>query len=214
MKNKSKYILPAVSFILFIILIILIKAVDVSPTGVGDTEIGLYHLNSAVKDFLGTNILWYKLTEVTGLILIAAGGIFAVIGLVQLIKRKSILKVDREILSLGGLYIMLGLVYAFFEKVIINYRPLILAGDSAPEASFPSSHTVLSVVIAISIIMIIGKYVKNLTARNIIKSALTALAVITVIGRFLSGVHWFTDILGGIILSVCLLSLFRAVIKE
>lgn len=214
MKNKSKYILPAVSFILFIILIILIKAVDVSPTGVGDTEIGLYHLNSAVKDFLGTNILWYKLTEATGLISIAAGGIFAVIGLVQLIKRKSILKVDREILSLGGLYIMLGLVYAFFEKVIINYRPLILAGDSAPEASFPSSHTVLAAVVAGSVFMIIEKYIKNQAIQNIIKAACAILAVVTVIGRFLSGVHWFTDILGGIILSVCLLSLFRAVIKQ
>ena len=214
MKNKSKYILPIISFILFIILIILIKTVDVLPTGVGDTEIGLYHLNSAVKAFLGTNMAWYKLTEMTGLLSIASGGIFAVIGLVQLIKRKSILRVDREILSLGGLYITLGIVYAFFEKVIINYRPLIMAGDSSPEASFPSSHTVLSVVIAVSIIMIIGKYVKNITVRNIIKAALTALAVVTVIGRFLSGVHWFTDILGGIILSVCLLSLFRAIIKE
>ncbi|MBR6902523.1 MAG: phosphatase PAP2 family protein [Clostridia bacterium] len=214
MKSKSKYILPIISFMLFIVLIILIKTIDVLPTGVGDTEIGLYHLNSAVKAFLGTNMVWYKLTEVTGLISIAAGGIFAVIGLVQLIKRKSVLKVDREILSLGGLYITLGIVYVFFEKVIINYRPLILAGDSAPEASFPSSHTVLAVVIAVSIIMIINKYVENLTARNIIKAACAILAVVTVIGRFLSGVHWFTDILGGIILSVCLLSLFRAFIKQ
>ena len=214
MKNKSKYILPAVSFILFIILIILIKAVDVLPTGVGDTEIGLYHLNSAVKAFLGTNMVWYKLTQMTGLLSIATGGIFAVIGLVQLIKKKSILKVDREILFLGGLYITLGLVYVFFEKVIINYRPLIMAGESTPEASFPSSHTVLAAVVAGSVFMIIEKYIKNKTIRNIIKAACAILAVVTVIGRFLSGVHWVTDIFGGIILSVCLLSLFKAVIKE
>lgn len=213
MKNKSKYILPVVSLLLFIILIVIIKTVDVSPTGVGSTEIGLYHLNSTVHSALGTNQTWYKITEVLGLISIACGGIFAIIGLLQLIKRKSLFKVDREILSLGGLYIALGIIYVFFEKVIINYRPVIMPGESVAEASFPSSHTVLAAVIAISIMMIIDKYVKKHAAQNIIKAVLAALAVITVVGRLLSGVHWFTDILGGVFLSVFLLSVFNLFIK-
>ena len=214
MKSKRKYILPIISFLLFVSLIVLIKTVDVSPTGVGDTKIGLYHLNSAVHSALGTNAVWYKITEITGLLSIASGSVFAVLGLLQLIKRKSLFKVDSEILTLGGLYISLGLIYVFFEKVIINYRPIIMPGETLPEASFPSSHTVLAVAVAGSVFMLVSKYVKNQNILTVIKAACAVLAVITVVGRFLSGVHWPTDILGGIILSVCLLSLFRAFIKE
>lgn len=214
MKNKSKYILPAVSFFLFLILIILLKTVDVEKTGVGNTEIGLFHLNSAAKEFFGTNQAWYKITEITGILSIAAGGMFALFGLYQLIKRKSLFKVDSEILTLGGLYILIGGIYVLFEKVIINFRPIIMSGESAPEASFPSSHTMLAVVVAGSVFMLLPKYIKNKTVLYVLKAICAALAVVTVTGRLFSGVHWLTDILGGVILSVCLLSLFGALIKE
>lgn len=214
MNKKTEYVLPAVSFILFSVLIILIKTVDVAKTGVGDTEIGLFHLNSAVKEFFGTNQAWYKITEITGILSIAAGGVFALLGMWQLIKRKSLLKVDREILTLGGLYVLTGVIYVFFEKVIINYRPIVEEGELAPEASFPSSHTVLAVVVAGSVYMILPKYVKKKTLLYFLKALCAALIVITVIGRLLSGVHWLTDILGGVILSVCLLSVFEAIVKK
>ncbi|MBO7519743.1 MAG: phosphatase PAP2 family protein [Clostridia bacterium] len=214
MRTKSKYILPAVSFILFIILIVLLKTANVQNTGIGNTKIGLYSLNLAAKEFIGTNAAWYKITKITGLLSIASGGIFALLGLWQLIKRKSLLKVDREILALGGLYILTGGIYVLFEKIIINYRPLIMEGETLPEASFPSSHTVLAVVVLGSIFILLNKYIKNKPLFYTLKSLCAALAVITVIGRMLSGVHWLTDILGGFILSVCLLSLFYAFIKE
>lgn len=214
MSKKSKYLLPCLSAILFIVLIILIKTVDVRATGVGDTKIGLYHLNSAAHNFFGTNAVWYKITQITGLISLACGGLFGILGVCQLIKRKSLLKVDREILSLGGLYIVTGIIYVFFEKVIINFRPVIMEGETAAEASFPSSHTVLVIVIMGSIIMLLKKYIKSEIAQNILKALCAAIAVITVIGRLVSGVHWLTDILGGIILSVSLLSIFYIIIKK
>ena len=192
----------------------MVKAVDVDFTGVGTTRIGLYHLNRTVHDFLGGNMAWYKISQITGFISLAAAGIFAIVGIYQLIKRKNLFKVDNELLTLGCLYILTGSIYVLFEKVIINYRPVIMTGESAAEASFPSSHTMLSLVIMGSIFMIIDKYVRNQMIANIIKALCAAIAVITVIGRLLSGVHWLTDILGGILLSVCLLSLFSAIIKE
>ena len=214
MKNKSKYILPAVSFVLFTVLIVLLKTVDVKSTGIGNTVIGLYGINNAVKEFLGTNMTWYKIAELTGVISLAAVGIFALIGAVQLIKRKSLFKVDSEILTLGGLYILTASIYFFFEHVIINYRPVVLEGETEVAASFPSSHTVLALVVCGSIIMLLSKYIKNKPLLYTLKALCAALAVITCIGRFLSGVHWFTDILGGVLISVCLLSLFKAFIKE
>lgn len=216
MKNKSKYLLPAVSFLLFLTLIVLIKTVDVHTNPLsGAGEIGLYGLNSAVKSIIGeVNMTWYKVTEILGFISIAAGLAFAVVGLCQLVKRKSLLKVDREILALGGLYVTLGVIYVFFEKVIINYRPVIMPGDTEAEASFPSSHTVLALVILGGIFMLLSKYVKAKPLLYALKALCAALAVITCLGRLLSGVHWFTDILGGVILSVCLLSMFCAFIRE
>jgi undecaprenyl-diphosphatase len=46
------------------------------------------------------------------------------------------------------------------------------------------------------------RFVKPVSAAGIL------LAAITVLFRFLSGVHWFTDILGGILISASLLFLF------
>ena len=211
MKNKTKLLLPTFSAIMFIVLIILVKTVDVANIGADGTSIGLSHLNRAAHTFFGTNTAWYDITEILGLLALAAGGIFALLGAFQLIKRKSLMKVDAEILSLGGLYILLGIIYVFFEKVIINYRPVLAPGETAAEASFPSSHTVLTVVIMGSIIMLLKKYINNKTVRQILSAMCAAVAVVTVTGRLLSGVHWLTDILGGLILSVFLLSLFHCI---
>ncbi len=211
---KQKYFTSAFSALLFAVLIIILKTVDVAAVGPIDSEVGLSHLNLAALNFFGSSDSWFKTTEVLGLLAIASGGIFALVGLVQLIKRKSLFKVDREILSLGGLYIVLGIVYVFFDKVTINLRPMLAPDETVAESSFPSSHTVLTVVIMGSIIMLLGKYIKNKTVRQILSSVCAIICVITVVGRLLSGVHWLTDILGGVILSLFLLSLFRLFIKK
>ncbi|MBO4433771.1 MAG: phosphoesterase PA-phosphatase, partial [Clostridia bacterium] len=176
MNKKTKYILPAVSFLLFIILIVLLKTVSVEKTGVGNTSIGLYGLNAAVKEFIGMNFTWYKITEITGVIALAAAGIFALLGIIELIKRKSLLKVDSEILTLGGLYILTASLYFFFENFVVNYRPYIEKGAAAVEPSFPSSHTVLALVIFGSIFMLLSKYVKSKPLLYTIKALCAALA--------------------------------------
>lgn len=149
-------------------------------------------------------MLWYDITDWLGIAAILTALFFALAGLVQLIKRRSLLKVDREILALGGLYIIVIGLYVLFEKVIINYRPIIMPGSTHPEASFPSSHTMLVCIIMGSAAMLLGKY-KLCTALRIM--CLSVIAV-TVIGRLIAGVHWFTDILGGILISITLLSVF------
>ena len=113
----------------------------------GGTSIGLSQLNQFFFDLTGLNIVWYDITDWLGLTAIATAFVFAVAGLVQLIKRKSLLKVDREILCLGALYIVVIGLYFLFEKVIVNYRPVIMPGGSHPEASFPSSHTMIVCII-------------------------------------------------------------------
>ena len=198
---------------LTVILIALVRLVDAAPIGAQGTSIGLSHLNQFVFDLFGVNMLWYNITDWLGVAAVLTGFVFAVTGLVQLIKRRSLLKVDREILSLGGLYIVVIGLYLFFENVIINYRPIIMPDNTSPEASFPSSHTMLVCVIMGSAAMLINRYIRNKPLNRILRAVCYVIIGVTVVGRLIAGVHWFTDILGGILISVTLLSLYEEVIS-
>ena len=199
---------------LTVILIALVRLVDAAPIGAQGTSIGLSHLNQFVFDLFGVNMLWYNITDWLGVAAVLTGFVFAVTGLVQLIKRRSLLKVDREILSLGGLYIVVIGLYLFFENVIINYRPIIMPDNTSPEASFPSSHTMLVCVIMGSAAMLINRYIRNKPLNRILRVVCFVIIGVTVVGRLIAGVHWFTDILGGILISVTLLSLYEEVISH
>ena len=218
--NKSKkrayiyFILSGAAFALFLLLIILLKTVDVKTItligsgGTFDIKIGLSTLNIAVSDVIAYNSFWYKLTGVAGVLPLAVAGAFVVFGAVQLITRKSLKKVDGEIYLLGAFYVLTLAVYVFFEKVVINYRPVILS--EAPEASFPSSHTMLAVFICLSASFTLEKFVKNQAILSIAQIALGALTGIIVLGRILSGVHWATDIIGGLLISFALYFCYKA----
>lgn len=213
MKHR-RLITAGIGFLLTVVLIALVRLVDVAPIGAQGTRIGLSHLNQFIFDLFGVNMLWYHITDWLGIAAILTAFVFAVTGLVQLIKRRSLLKVDRKILSLGGLYIVVIGLYILFENVIINYRPIIMPDNTHPEASFPSSHTMLVCVIMGSAVMLINKYIKNKTLNKTLRAICFVIIGITIIGRLIAGVHWFTDILGGIMISVTLLSLYKEVISH
>ena len=211
---KKKCITSAVCFGLFLLLILLIKTVDVAAVGPEGTEIGLSKLNVAVHNLFGENLGWYKVTNVLGYLAILIGLCFAAMGGLQLIYRRSILKVDKEILLLGALYVVTVIFYIFFEKVIVNYRPILLLDGEGVEASFPSSHTMLSCVILGSGLQLLKKYgKKNKTLELVLTVVFAVMLALIVAGRLISGVHWFTDILGGILLSVALLNAYEGLLK-
>ena len=73
--------------------------------------------------------MWlYTVTDWLGLVPIAFCLGFAIFGLAQWIKRKSLLKVDLSILALGGFYLLVMATYVLFEYVVINYRPVLIYG--------------------------------------------------------------------------------------
>ena len=211
---KKKFITAAVSFGLFLLLILLVKTVDVAVVGPEGAKIGLSKLNMAIHDLFGVHMAWYKVTNVLGYLAILIGLCFAAIGGLQLIYRRSILKVDKEILLLGGLYVITVLFYILFEKVVVNYRPILMPDGEGLEASFPSSHTMLSCVILGSGLELLKKYArKDKTIQTALTVIFAVMLALIVAGRLLSGVHWFTDILGGILLSVALLNAWEALLK-
>lgn len=213
MKHRRLFT-ACVGFLLTVILIALVRLVDVAPIGAQGTSIGLSHINRFIFDLFGVNLFWYIITDWLGITAILTAFVFAVTGLAQLIKRRSLLKVDREILSLGVLCLVVIVLYILFENVVINYRPIIMPDNTHPEASFPSSHTMLVCVIMGSAVMLINKYIRNKTLCRALRVICFVITGVTVVGRLIAGVHWFTDILGGIMISVTLLSLYKEVISH
>lgn len=208
MNVKKQGIFIVVTFLLFLILIFLLLTFDVAPIGPEGTQIGLSHLNSIVRDLIGFHPTVYMVTEAFGILALLVCIAFAYLGCYQLIRRHSFRAVDRHLFLLAILYAIVLFLYVFFEKVIINYRPFVLPGEAGPEPSFPSSHTILACIAFGSAFLLIPKYIKNRCLSDVLRALSASAAILLVLGRFFSGAHWFTDIIGGILLSVTLLSFF------
>lgn len=204
-------ITSVVCFLLFILLIVLLKTVDVSAVGPQNSLVGLATLNKMVFDATGYNNFWYNLTEILGYISILVAVFFACLGLYQLIKGKSFKKVDKNLYALLGIYILVGITYVFFEKVIINYRPIL---NEELEASFPSSHTLLTLCILGTGIIECDYLITDKKINLTLKIIAFAIMLLMVVGRMLSGVHWFSDILGSIIISASYIALYSGIIKK
>lgn len=199
---------------LFVIFSLWIRLFDVQPVGPEGSSIGFAALNVAVHEFFGMHLFWYKLTQALGLLAIAVAGVFAVTGLVQLIQRKNLLKVDKKILMLGVIYILVILLYALFEKVPFNYRPVVLDPAEGLEPSYPSTHTMLILTIFGTAVAVLGDYIKNAKLVLLLKIVCLVIMALTIVGRLVCGVHWFTDIAGGVIISLFFINLYRDLTKE
>ena len=198
---------------LFAGLIVMLKSYDVAAIGPAGTEIGFSHFNQFVHGLTGVNMTWYDITDYIGYAAIGVCALFALVGFVQMIKRRSLLKVDREIWALGGLFAAVIGCYVFFEKYIVNYRPIIMPGESEPEASFPSSHTMLVMTVFIAVMIISDRYVRK-GLGSLVRLLCFLTVLVTIGGRLYCGVHWCTDIIGAILLSATLLQLFSAVVSS
>lgn len=211
-KSVRNYFIAGALLVLFIVFTVLIKTVDVRPIGTSLTEVGFAGLNDRAFRLFGVHPAFYTVTEWLGVIAIAVAAAFAVLGVAQLVRRKSLKRVDAEILLLGALYVAVALCYLFFEIVVVNYRPIFVEG--ALEASYPSSHTMLSVCVLSAAVMEFQRLLQNKPLRIASQTAAVLLIGITVIGRLLSGAHWLTDILGGLLLSASLLAFYYAARKH
>ena len=204
---KKKNIINAiVSTIVFIVYTLLVKYVDVKAIGPNGSKVGFASMNKWFMGIFKENNMFYKLSEVLGVILLLLVFIYACIGLYQLIKRKNPFKIDREILTLGCFYVLVLIMYVLFEKVVINYRPVLIDGEL--EASYPSSHTMLALCVGLSS-LIVSKSYFNKKYINTINTITCVLIGLTVAGRVLSGVHWMSDIFGGVLLSCALIAIFK-----
>lgn len=205
-ENKRNLYVSLCMLALFVLWTWLISFVDVKAIGPDGSRVGFATLNGFVHRLTGVHMTLYNITDWAGLVPVAFGFGFAVLGLVQWIRRKNILKVDFDVLVLGGFYILVLGVYLLFEEVVINYRPILINGFL--EVSYPSSTTLLVMSVMPTALVQCRQRIKNATVKMLATAVITAFILFVVAGRLVCGVHWFTDIVGAGMLSTGLVMIY------
>ena len=202
----KKYILPCILTLCFIVFTILVKVIDVQALGPEDSLIGFATVNTAFHNLFSDFKFFYILTQILGVAALALAATFAVTGLVQLVKRRSLLKVDRCIIALGVTYIVVIALYVLFEKLAINYRPVIT--EEGLEASYPSTHTMLILCVFGTARYALYRLIKNPKTAYTLNIFCLIIMSLTVVGRLICGVHWLTDIVGSLLISSAIVSAY------
>ncbi|MCI7043232.1 MAG: phosphatase PAP2 family protein [Lachnospiraceae bacterium] len=208
-RNQKNFGITVCLLVTFVLWTAAISCLDVKPIGPDGSVVGFATLNGFFHNLTGVHMLLYTITDWLGLVPLCFVLGFAVLGFLQMIKRRSLLKVDYSILVLGGFYIIVMASYVFFEVFVINYRPVLIEGYL--EASYPSSTTLLVMCVMPTAMMQFHERIRSGMLRKSIDCVLIAFTGFMVVGRLLSGVHWLTDIVGGALLSAGLIMLYYSV---
>jgi len=208
--RKSSLRTGILLLILFAVWTVLVQNVDVQNAGQTGTEVGLATLNIWFHDLTGVHMMLYTITDWLGLVPVIICLAFGVMGFVQMIQRKSPLKVDADLILLGVYYIVVIAGYLIFEELPVNYRPVWIEGRL--EASYPSSTTLLVLSVIPALTFQARRRLKNVRLNRAIRIGAAGFSLFMVVGRVLSGVHWITDIIGAILLSSGLFCIYRAIV--
>ncbi len=209
-KSKIRFISGLIFITLFIMWTLAVVSVDVKPVGVNGTSVGFATLNLWFHNLTKVNMTLYNITDWLGLVPVFICMVFGMLGLFQLIKRRSLLKVDFDIIVLGVYYVIVILGYLVFEMIPINYRPILINGFM--EASYPSSTTLLVLSVMPTVVFQCNKRLQSQKTKKLIELITVAFSLFMVVGRLASGVHWLTDIIGSCFLSAGLFYIYKSVV--
>lgn len=188
----------------------LILWVDVQPAGESGTNVGFATLNCRFHQLTGVDMGLYTITDWLGLVPVCVCLVFGFLGLAQMLRRKSLLKVDQDILFLGIYYGLVIFCYLAFEQIPINFRPILI--DGRREVSYPSSTTLLVLSVMPTLVYQTRLRIRNRNVNGAILILTSLFSAFMVIGRLISGVHWLTDIVGSLLLSAGLFTLYQAAV--
>lgn len=208
----KKFSISFVLFVCFIMFTAALKFVDVQPVGPMDSEVGFATVNVFVHNLFGQNKVYDRISDFLAVLSLFAACSFAIIGAYQFLQKKSILKVDSSIILLGVTYVFVILIYVLFEKLVINFRPVLEKG--VLEASYPSTHTMMILIILGTARTTMERIIHNELVLKGLRIVLAVLMVLAVAFRIMSGVHWFTDILGALFISAAVIQLYNSLYRS
>lgn len=206
--GRANALAAIVLLVLFVLWTWVVSTVDVRPIGPGGSRVGLASLNEAFHGWTGVHMGLYLATDWLSLVPVGCVLGFGALGLVQLVQRRSLLRVDRDLLVLGVFYVVLLGAYLFFEEHIVNWRPVLIEG--VLEASYPSSTTLLVACVMPTTFMQVTRRMRPCVARRAALISVAVFALLMVGARMVCGVHWLSDVVGGLLLSAGLVLAYRA----
>lgn len=212
MKKIKCFIMPVGLLFLFVIYAWMIGHIDTAAIGPFESEVGFATINGPIAAVLKFNSFFYLISKILLAAAFGVVGCFVLLGIVQLVKGKSFAKVDSGIYGMAGVYVCIALCYVFFEKIIINFRPIVFPGEGL-EASFPSTHTMVTVAIFVSAALYFIAFLEKREIRKTLMIICLVMAAAMPIVRLLSGVHWLTDIVGGVILGITIACFYGAYLR-
>ncbi len=104
------------------------------------------------------------------------------------------------------------MTFTIFEIIPVNYRPILIEGKL--EASYPSSTTLLVLSVMPTFVEQIRRRLNNVRVQKILSIVTIFYMIFMVGGRLISGVHWFTDIVGSVLFSAGLFCIYKAIIMK
>ncbi len=195
---------------------LLVGIVDVGAVGPANTKVGFSTINQQFFEMFSIDIC-YTITQVLGYVSIGIMFGFACFGAMQIVKNKGFKGVNPNLYFLAITYLLLIATYVLFENFVINYRPTLGVGGVL-EASYPSSHAMLIVVVFLTAGIAISRMCNNKKLKVVLSVFCPLIAIGATIARLFSGVHWLTDIIGGVLVGLTLVAFFNAlsllVVKE
>ena len=209
-ENQKSNVIIGIGLLLgFVLWTVLIQNVDVQPAGPEGTRIGFAAFNVWLHKMTGVHMMIYVVTDWLGLVPVCICLCFGAVGVIQSIKRRSLAKVDLDIILLGVYYVLIIILYLVFEMVPINYRPILING--VLEASYPSSTTLLVLSVMPTLKYQIDKRSESRLIRIMTSIFVFLFSTFMVTGRLIAGVHWATDIIGSMLLSAGVFMIYRFV---
>ena len=196
----------------FVLWTALVQLVDVRPVGQNGTDVGFSAFNTWFHGVTGVHMGIYAITDWLGLVPVSVCLGFGVLGAVQLVRRRSLLKVDPDLLLLGVHYVLVAAAYLVFEAFPVNYRPIPI--DGVMEASYPSSTTLLVLGVMPTLAYQIARRSKSIQAKVAVVAFVAAFSALMVAGRLVCGVHWATDIAGSVLLATGLFAMYRYAVAQ
>ena len=153
---------------------------------------------------------WDKATDIMVATAIATSIIFFVMGVTQWFKRKSFKKIDKPLLALIVPYVLVAITYIVFDYIfILNTRP-----DGSGEASFPSTHTLITTTFFLCAAIAIPYYVKQKSIIALLDVIMLASIILVPVGRVLANKHWVSDCIGALIFSVIFAGIYLIIVKK
>ena len=112
-KGTKREILAAAGFIAaFAVWTAAVRFVDVRAIGPQGSLVGFATMNAFIHKLTGVHMSLYTITDWLGLIPLFVCMVFGGIGFVQLVNRRSLFKVDYDIIFLGIYYVIVIFGYA------------------------------------------------------------------------------------------------------